>query len=125
LTYLWDGFLQPINDTAHQSSLSASVFKTGSTVPVKFQIKRADGTVVQGTLAALWMPPQQLGPMSASIGESMYSDAASTGDSYKWDGTSEQYVYNWSTKGLTAGYWYRIFAQLDDGTIKSIVVGLK
>ena len=45
--YRWDGFSQPINDTAHQIDLGVSVFKGGSTVPAKFQLKKADGTVVQ------------------------------------------------------------------------------
>src|SRR5207253_7626225 len=36
--YRWDGFLQPINDTAHTNPpLAMSIFKSGSTVPVKFQ----------------------------------------------------------------------------------------
>ena len=33
--YRFDGFLQPINDTAHQVGVSTSVFKAGSTVPVE------------------------------------------------------------------------------------------
>jgi hypothetical protein len=37
--YRFDGFLQPINDPAHQVGAGESVFKGGSTVPVKFQLK--------------------------------------------------------------------------------------
>lgn len=125
LIYRWDGFLQPINDTAHQSGLQASVFKAGSTVPVKFQLEKADGSIVQAANLPLWLPPQQLALMSAGVGESIYSDAESTGASYKWDSTDQQYLYNWSTKGLAAGYWYRVFAKLDDGTIGSVVIGLR
>jgi len=50
--YRWDGFLQPINDTAHQTDQNFSVFKAGSTVPAKFQLKKADGTVVQANSLA-------------------------------------------------------------------------
>ena len=42
--YRFDGFLQPINDTAHEVGTSTSVFKAGSTVPVKLQLKKADGS---------------------------------------------------------------------------------
>src|SRR5262249_37451832 len=35
--YVFSGFLQPINDTAHQTGLTTSIFKAGSTVPVKFK----------------------------------------------------------------------------------------
>ena len=33
--YGWSGYLQPINDTAHQGA-TASIFKAGSTVPVTY-----------------------------------------------------------------------------------------
>ncbi len=48
-----------------------------------------------------------------------------TGTTFKWDASSQQYSYNWSTKGFTPGYWYRIFAKLDDGTVRSVVVGVR
>ena len=38
-----------------------------------------------------------------------------------WDGA--QYHYNWSTKGLQAGL-YRIFANLGDGTARSVDICL-
>jgi hypothetical protein len=40
---------------------------------------------------------------------------------YNWDGN--QYHYNWSTKGLTAGE-YRIFANLADGTARYVDICL-
>jgi hypothetical protein len=61
--------------------------------------------------------------MSTSVDELVYSDPASSGNTFKWDGT--QYGYNWSTKGVAAGNWYRISAQLDDGTVQSVVIGLR
>lgn len=125
VVYRWDGFLQPINDTAHQVGLSASVFKAGSTVPVKLQLKKADGTPVQAALAQQWSEPERLGLMTASVDESLYSGTASTGGAYRWDAASQQYIYNWNTKGFAPGYWYRVFAKLDDGTINSVVIGLR
>ena len=94
-------------------------------MPVKFQLKNASGTPVQATNAPLWLSPQKGGAMSASVDESVYSDPASSGNTFKWDSNSQQYHYNWSTKGLSAGYWYKIFVRLDDGTIQSVVVGLR
>jgi hypothetical protein len=63
--------------------------------------------------------------MSAAIGESTSLGSASTGTTYVWDPALQQYTYNWSTKGLTAGYWYRLFAKLEDGTTQSVVVGVR
>ena len=41
--YLWTGFLQPINDTAHQTGVAQSRFKLGQTIPAKFVIQNASG----------------------------------------------------------------------------------
>ena len=53
--YGWDGFQQPINDTAHQVGASTSIFKAGSTVPVKLELSKADGTLVQPASAPKWI----------------------------------------------------------------------
>jgi hypothetical protein len=62
--------------------------------------------------------------MSASIDESTYSDPATSGSTFRWDSTSQQYIYNWSTKGLAAGYWYRLSAKLEDGILYTVTVGV-
>jgi MBG domain (YGX type) len=121
--YRWDGFLQPINDTAHQVGQSTSVFKAGSTVPAKFQLKRADGTVVQAATPPVWLTPVKGNAMSSPVDETVYADPASSGSSFAWDGT--QYQYNWSTKGLAAGYWYKICARFDDGQTQCVNIGLR
>ena len=102
-----------------------SVFKGGSVVPVKFQLKTASGTVIQASTLPLWLNPQNGSAMSVAVDESTYADSATSGPVFKWDATSSQYIYNWSTKGFATGYWYRIYAKLDDGTTQSVVVGLR
>ena len=125
IIYRFDGFLQPINDTSHQIGQSLSVFKAGSTVPVKLQLKRADGTIVQANTLPTWLPPQKGSSMSVPVDESVYTDPGTTGSAFKWDSTSQQYQYNWNTKGFASGYWYKIFVQLNDGTTQSVTIGLK
>jgi hypothetical protein len=124
ILYRFDGFLQPINDTAYHTEQTASVFKGGSTVPVKFQIKKSDGTPIQANVLPTFSF-QKGNIMSASVDESTYSDTATVGITFRWDGTSQQYIYNWSTKGITSGYWYKLSAKLDDGKTYSVVVGLR
>ena len=123
--YIFPGFLQPINDTAHQIGQEMSVFKAGSTVPVKFQLKNLDGVVTQATSAPIWLTPQEGSTMNASVDESVYGDLGTSGTDFKWDGNSKQYSYNWSTKGLASGYWYKISIKLDDGYIYSVTIGLR
>jgi hypothetical protein len=105
------------------TSTSTSIFKGGSTIPAKFQLKRADGTVVQTTTAPQWLAPAKGSATSASVDESVYSELATSGSTYTWTGS--QYQYNWSTKGVSAGFYYRIGVKLDDGQIYYVNIGLR
>ena len=121
--YRFDGFLQPINDTAHQIGTSTSVFKGGSTVPAKFQLKNASGTAVQSVAAPRWLTPVKGSAMSAPIDETVYSASPGSGSTYRYDATSQQYSYNWKT-GSGGNYW-RIGVTLDDGQTYYINIGLR
>jgi hypothetical protein len=125
--YRFDGFLQPINDTAHTTYCGApcvaSIFKGGSTIPVKFQLKDFNGKVVQSINIPKWLTPVQGGATSLSIDESVYSDPATPGTAYNWDGS--QYHYNWGTKGFKTLFYWRIGVQLDDGQTYYVYIGLR
>lgn len=121
VVYRFDGFLQPINDTAHQIGVATSVFKGGSTVPVKFQLKTASGTVVLSSSAPKWLTPDQGSAMSLPVDESLHTAAADSGSSYRGDGG--QYIYNWKTG--TGGHYYRIGVLLDDGQAHFVNIGLR
>jgi MBG domain-containing protein len=119
IIYGWDGFLQPINDTAHQMGVNESKFKLGQTVPAKFVLKNAAGAVVRQATDPTFALSGNRGACdstaSADTTELVTPDAGVT---YTWDGS--QYHYNWSTKGLTAGE-YRVYANLADGSKVSYV----
>ena len=123
--YKWNGFFQPINDTNFYTTEKLSVFKGGSTIPVKFQLKDAFGTIVQASTTPVWLAPQKGGVLTASIGESVYSDSGTSGNMFKWDSESQEYHYNWKTKGFATGFWYKLSVKLDDGNVYSVVVGLR
>jgi hypothetical protein len=123
--YRWDGFRQPINDTAHQVDQGLSIFKGSSTVPAKFQLKRADGTVVQANRAPQWLTPTMGSPTTALVGELLFTDPETSGSEYRWDAGGQQYQYNWSTKGSTLGYQYQVGVTLDDGQTYVVTIGLR
>lgn len=122
--YSWSGFLQPINDTTIQPTVSQSIFKAGSTVPVKFQLKDSAGNILQSVAAPAWLPPMRISSLSGTVNEAAITDAPTSGGTFKYDANAKQYIYNWSTKGLSGGL-YKISAKLDDGTVKAVIVGLK
>jgi hypothetical protein len=122
--YRFDGFLQPINDTAHQIGASTSVFKAGSTVPAKFQLKKASGTPVQAASAPIWLTPVKGAAMSAPVDETVYAASADSGSVYKYDATAAQYIYNWKTGSASGNYW-RIGVMFDDGQTYYVNIGLR
>ena len=125
VVYRFDGFLQPINDTAHQVGASTSIFKAGSTVPVKFQLKRADGTVVQGGGLPIWEVPTKGSSTIAAVNESAYSAPADSSSTYRWDATAQQYIFNYNTATTQVGNYWRIGVKLDDGQTYFVNIGLR
>lgn len=91
--------LQPINGTGPRS-----LFKLGSTIPVKITVADCGGSTV-GTLA-----PQvaviKLDPTpDGTEWETVSTATPTTGTAMRYDATSALYIYNLSTKNLTAGDW--------------------
>jgi hypothetical protein len=122
--YDWSGFLQPVNDTAHGVGNGVSVFKGGSTVSVKFQLRNAGGQPVPGAVAQ-WLTPAKGGAVTAPVDETLLSDPAASGVTYRYDATARQYVYNWSTKNVATGYYYRLGVRLDDGYTYFATIALR
>ncbi len=124
VTYRFDGFLQPINDTAHQTGLTTSVFKAGSTIPVKFKLKNAAGTAVQSATAPVWLTPVLGAKMSMPVDETAVTVSADSGSTFRYDATAQQYIYNWKS-GSKAGNYWRIGVKLDDGQTYYVNIGLR
>ena len=119
--YRWDGFLQPINDTAHDLG-PMSKFKTGQTIPAKFVLKNAAGAAVQQTGIPTFTRTEPTWRLR--FGRGARESGARVGRRRAPVQVGrQQYHYNWSTKGLTAGL-YRIFANLADGTAQSVDICL-
>jgi hypothetical protein len=121
--FLWDGFLQPINDTAHDVHTTApfSKFKLGQTIPAKFDLKDANGNAVTQT----GNPTFNYTRIGASCTEYVQSETlelAYTPSSVPvFVLSGGHYQYNWSTKGLQVGL-YSIYANLADGTSRTVNV---
>jgi hypothetical protein len=116
VTYSWSGALQPIN------AGGTSIFKLGSTVPVKFSLTGASAGI--GDAVATLSYTKVNDGIEGSTFEAVSTAAASTGNQFRYDATAGQYVFNWSTKGLTSGT-YKLIVTLGDGIARSVVVSLK
>ena len=118
VAYNFIGFLQPIlND-------GSRVFKLGSTVPVKFQLTDATGAVVStatGTVTVQQFSGSE--PVNDPI-DGVSSGGSNSGDFFRYDSTSSQYIFNLSTQPLPTGTW-QVQAHLDDGSVHTVMIGLK
>jgi hypothetical protein len=99
------------------------VFKAGSTVPVKFQLKNSAGVVVSSSAAPVWLTPVKGSAMTAAVDESVYAVSADSGSVFRFDATAKQYIYNWKT-GSGGNYW-RIGVLLEDGQTYFVNIGLR
>ena len=122
VVYRFDGFLQPINDTAHQVGTSTSVFKAGSTVPVKFQLKNAVGLAGPvGHRAGLADPGQ--GRRDEPAGR---RDRADRVRRQRLDvQVRHRAVHLQLEDPSTGGNYYQIGVKLDDGQTYYVNIGLK
>ena len=121
MLYEWDGFLQPINDTAHDLGIM-SRFKAGQTIPAKFDLKDANGMTVTSAVNPTFNYRLIGGACGTSEPDTIDTQYPPSSVSlYTLNGG--HYQYNWSTKGVAAGL-YRIIAILDDGTSQSVDICL-
>jgi hypothetical protein len=116
VTASWSGMLAPVNADG------SSVFRLGSTVPVKFQLTGASAAIT--TLQArLYLQRAGAAASGTSI-EAVSTSGATTGNLFRYDASSGQYVFNLSTRTLTTGA-YRLRIDLGDGVLRTVTVSLK
>jgi len=118
VVYAYGEIREPINRDG------SSVFKAGSTVPVKFAITDFAGRPVTGAVATL-------GTVRSYSTDGLHLDEeqeattqgnANTGDLFR--PSAGQYVYNLSTRGMAPGS-YQLIIRLDDGKQYSAVFSLR
>lgn len=126
--YKFVGFGTPIvNDSVCGATLTTPpspcrTFKLGSTVPVKFQLLDANNAVVGIAVASIALTPVGGAPIEDAV--DLGTGASDTGTNFRFDATSNQYIFNLDSKVLGAGVW-RIDAGLDDGAVHSVHIGLR
>ncbi|MDP2349997.1 MAG: PxKF domain-containing protein, partial [Chloroflexota bacterium] len=96
LLYNVSGVLQPVNNT--QAQQAPSIFKYGSTIPVKIQVTDCNRVAVAG-LAPTISVKKLTGSTPTGTDETIVStSSADTGTTMRW--SDPQYIYNLATKSL-------------------------
>lgn len=107
-------FLQPINPDG------SSVFKLGSTVPVKFELTGASDCI--RNLGAKLTVTKVGDTVAGTVVEATSNSAADSGNTFRY--SNGQYIFNLSTKSLTKGTW-TLKADLGDGVEHTVRISLK
>ena len=100
----------------------SSIFKAGSTVPVKFTLTGASAGITDATATLSYAKVSN--QIEGDILEAVTNVGGSTGSQFRYDPTAGQYIFNWSTKGLAAGT-YSIKIDLGDSAVHALRISLK
>jgi hypothetical protein len=112
--YSGDFFNQPINNDG------SSIFKQGSTVPVKFTLTGASANA--NIVAHIYIAKVTNSIVGTEM-EAVSTSQADTGNTFRSGGGS-QWIFNLNTKNLTAGT-YQVRADLGDGVLHTVIISLK
>ena len=114
--YAWSGVLQPVNADG------SSVFKQGSTIPLKFRLTGASAAVTDlAAIVTLAFVPN--GVIGTDV-EAPSAAATDSGNTFRYDPISGQYMFNMSSKNLTPGTW-AVTINLLDGANHVVRISLK
>jgi hypothetical protein len=97
--------------------------KAGSTIPVKFQLTDANGSFISTATARITYAKYDNNILGHEMDAVSTSNAVS-GNLFRYDSTSNEYIFNFSSKGLTVGT-YLITVYLNDGTNQKVKISLK
>jgi hypothetical protein len=114
--FSWSGVLQPINADG------SSIFKFKSTVAVKFKLTGASAGITN--LVATISVGQLSGGVEGSVIETTSNAAPDNGNTFRYDATSDLYIYNLNTKPLAVGTWL-VHINLGDGVDHTVQISLR
>jgi len=107
-------YAQPINPDG------SSIFKLGSTVPVKFALTGASAGITN--LVAKISVPKVSNGIEGSFVEATSTSGGDSGNTFRY--SSGQYIFNLSTKSLSQGTW-AVKVDLGDGVDHTIHISLR
>jgi hypothetical protein len=116
VAYAWSGLLQPI------SLAGRAAFKAGSTIPAKFTLTGESATAV-GVTAKLYFAKVDSTSSTDEIA-AVGTSAADSGNTFRNDSGSKQYIFNLSTKGWSEGT-YQLRVDFGDGVHHVTTVSIR
>jgi hypothetical protein len=109
----FEGFFQPIN----MPPQAMSVFKAGSTIPVKFRLRTFfTQQIIDNATATIGLEYLGSDSAAAQVNEPFIQSLTDSGNAFRYDTADQQYIFNLRTKTLLPGV-YRIHALIYGGLL--------
>jgi hypothetical protein len=108
---------------APSSGSKLKVFKRGSTVVVRVKIRDDRGAVVTPARAPAWVKPVAKGKASGKPNQPTSNAKPDKGSVLIKRG--QLWEYRWGTAGAKKGKCYVLTVRLDDGTTRSVTIGIR
>ena len=119
VTYAFSGFLPPL-----AASGFSGTFRLGSTIPTKWQLRDGNGAFITSPSAVRSLQVAPNGSCLPGADENATDPSASGATGLRYDMTSNQFIFNWQTRGLATGC-YDVLLTLDDSSVHSTIISLK
>jgi hypothetical protein len=102
-----------------------SVFKQRRTIPAKFRVCDANGVSIgtPGVVSNFSLIQILTGTVLTKVQENVYTNNPDT--SFRWDPTSQQWIFNIDNSNLAAGSTYFYAVTLNDGSVIYFQYGLR
>jgi hypothetical protein len=102
----------------------SGIFRLRSVVPIRFQLRDANGAGVSNADARLKLQKLSGGtPVGVAL-DATAPGNVSTGNQFSYSAASNTYSYNLDTSPLSVGTW-QIQVSLNDGSVHAVAIGLK
>ena len=105
--YVFGGYLQPVNQDG------SSIFRRGRTVPFKFTLTDCSGASVSTATATIHVFFYSNGVVGTELEDMSSAGKANTDNLYRYDATSQQYIYNLNTVPLVGNATYLVRTTID------------
>lgn len=115
LHYVFSGLLGPLDNERS--------FKSGSVIPVKFQLRDAGANFITNAKARLNLAKLEEGIAGPEL-EACSKNQELTGNLFNYDNLENHYIFKLATKELSTGEW-QIIICLDDGTRERVIITLR
>ncbi len=118
--YSFSGYLPPINPDG-----STVFVKKKGAIPVKFQLRTCSGAFVDNAVATIHVLFYSSGVVGDELIDVSSVGNANTGNVFRFDPQSHQYIYNLDASSLQKNSSYIIRTHLDDGSEHDVLISIK